>query len=99
MNMKNNTMKSMKFLKKNWGNNVELENYEAILFAVFVIGNTIAWNLEQADFDSGVRRYLGALHGCQNGPSKSEEKIVPPKKHCFFDMLWEWRRKAGPGRA
>eukprot|EP00434_Breviolum_minutum_P012144 symbB.v1.2.010709.t1/scaffold676.1/size173388/16 len=32
-------------------------------------------NLQKADFDSGVRRYLGALRGCQNGPQKVKDAM------------------------
>lgn len=31
--------------------------------------------LVKSDFDAGVRRYLGALHGCQNGQQKVKEAM------------------------
>lgn len=33
-------------------------------------------NLQKADFDSGVRRYLGALRGCPNGPQKVKDAMA-----------------------
>mmetsp|Transcript_64167 Transcript_64167/g.150602 ORF Transcript_64167/g.150602 Transcript_64167/m.150602 type:complete len:490 (-) Transcript_64167:17-1486(-) len=33
-------------------------------------------NLQKADFDSGVRRYLGALRGCQNGQQKTKDAMA-----------------------
>ncbi|CAE7594399.1 unnamed protein product [Symbiodinium sp. CCMP2592] len=32
--------------------------------------------LQKADFDSGVRRYLGALRGCQNGKQKVKDAMA-----------------------